>query len=95
MLVFALITIGTSVVSAGGRPKNNISQFSEASVGSTGIPGDLDGDGDVDLADFSIFCWAFGSKKGDPNYIPGADLDHDGDVDMDDFELFMKYYEIF
>ncbi len=52
------------------------------------IPGDINGDGDVDKYDFGDFALAYGSKEGEPEYIPGADLDEDGDVDKYDFGSF-------
>lgn len=52
--------------------------------GSNGIPGDLDGDGDVDLADLGILLAAFDTVDGDPSYDPAADIDGDGDVDLAD-----------
>jgi hypothetical protein len=52
------------------------------------IPGDIDGDGDVDKFDFGSFALAFGSEIGEPRYNPEADLDHDGDVDKFDFGTF-------
>ena len=44
------------------------------------IPGDLDGDGDVDLDDFVILKTNFGMG-------PGGDCDGDGDTDLDDFVI--------
>ncbi len=46
--------------------------------------GDLDGDGDTDLADLAQLLGAYGSVTGDPEYDPAADLDNDGDVDLAD-----------
>ena len=56
-------------------------------------PGDLDGDGDVDLHDFAIFQGCFGG----PGVEVGqqcqlADLDSDGDVDLQDFALFVMNF---
>jgi hypothetical protein len=51
---------------------------------------DFDSDGDVDLADFSIFQGCFNG----PNRVPAqsncerSDLDHDTDVDLADFSVF-------
>ena len=53
---------------------------------------DLDGDGDVDSADFIGFLGGYGSKVGDPGYNPAADLDGDGDVDSADFIIFLGSY---
>ena len=49
-------------------------------------PEDLDGDGDVDDADFGLFFAAF-SGPGVPTASPAADLDNDGDTDDADFGL--------
>jgi hypothetical protein len=62
------------------------------------IPGDIDGDKDVDPFDFSAFRVAYGSKGPpqvpvpDPNYDRQADLDLDGDVDPFDFSTFRVNY---
>jgi hypothetical protein len=56
------------------------------------IPGDIDGDKDVDPDDFAIFAGAYGSVEGDPTYDPEADLDRDSDVDPDDFAIFAGNY---
>ncbi len=53
---------------------------------STAGPADLDGDGDVDDADFALFFAAF-SGPSVPTGNPNADLDDDGDVDNADFGL--------
>jgi PKD repeat protein len=56
------------------------------------IPGDIDGDGDVDAIDFGFFAFAYGSSVGDPRYVPEADLDGDGDIDAYDFGTFASNY---
>ncbi len=58
------------------------------------VVGDLDGDNDVDLADFAAFQACFNG----PNRTPrgsgcgGADGDLDGDVDLADFALFQACF---
>ena len=61
-----------------------------------GVPGDFDGDGDVDLSDFATFalCYA-GSEVTTPpsqdcpaQWFAECDLDIDGDVDLSDFATF-------
>jgi hypothetical protein len=56
------------------------------------LPGDLDGDGDVDQKDFGVFqaCLA-GSGEPYPPGCASADLagDGDGDVDQEDFGVFI------
>jgi nitrous oxidase accessory protein len=53
------------------------------------IPGDIDGDCDVDTSDFYLFSGAYGTS---PPSDPRADLDGDGDVDPADFYLFTQNY---
>jgi hypothetical protein len=57
--------------------------------GIPGLPGDLDGDGDVDQSDFGRFqaCLA-GSGGGYGPDCEDADLEADGDVDQGDFAVF-------
>ncbi len=45
------------------------------------LPGDVNGDGKVDIEDLVLFARAFGSKKGDSNYNSRADFNNDGQVD--------------
>jgi hypothetical protein len=54
------------------------------------IPGDLDGDGDVDLNDLAILLAHYGMTSG-ADYEDG-DLDGDGDVDLNDLTLLLANY---
>lgn len=45
------------------------------------LPGDVNGDGKVDIEDLVLFARAFGTKKGDTNYDARADFNNDGLVD--------------
>ncbi len=51
------------------------------------LPADLDGDSDVDDADFGLAFAAFTGPNNGPSNNPSADLDSDGDVDDADFAL--------
>jgi hypothetical protein len=60
-------------------------------------PGDINGDGRVDVEDFRLFCNCMagpnvaGSPAGcEPDYFSRADLDGDGDVDLWDFAVFQE-----
>lgn len=55
-------------------------------------PGDVDGDGDVDLTDLSLLLAAFGATSGAPEYNPGADLNRDGVVDLADLALLLANF---
>jgi len=59
------------------------------------VPGDLDGDRDVDAADYAAFLAAFGHATGDPAYNPAADLDGDGRVTLMDYQLWLQAYRDF
>jgi len=73
-------------------------------VNGNGIPdeceagpcGDFDGDGDVDLTDFTQFQLCFGGSNNPPapTCPPGvdADCDNDGDVDLADFIIFQQNF---
>ena len=57
------------------------------------LPGDLDDDGDVDLADFAEFRRCFGAR--DLSWMDrcdGADLDRDGDVDLFDLAVLQRQF---
>ncbi|HEV2119758.1 MAG TPA: dockerin type I domain-containing protein [Candidatus Bathyarchaeia archaeon] len=50
-------------------------------------PGDVTGDGTVDILDASALAVSFDSMIGSPLYNPYADFDHDGHVDIVDASL--------
>ncbi len=57
-------------------------------------PADFDGDGDVDLGDFSLFQMCFNGPN-TPPALPGCaapDVDADGDVDLSDFAVFQACF---
>ena len=56
------------------------------------IPGDVDGDFDVDLFDAVKLLKCYGAKKGQPSYDPHCDIDGDGDIDLFDAIILLKHY---
>ncbi len=70
-----------------------------AQTGGAGVPGDLDGDGDVDLLDFASFTICVGGPDVttpppgcNTQTFADADLDGDGDVDLVDFSTFSAHF---
>jgi uncharacterized membrane protein len=66
----------------------------EAWVACLGCRGDLDDDGYRNVADFTLFAAAYGSKLGDADYNPAADLNGDGFVNTTDFTRFASVFGI-
>jgi PKD repeat protein len=56
------------------------------------VPGDVNGDGKVNLADLVLLAKAYGSTPGSPNWNPNADFNNDGSVGLDDLVILAKYY---
>jgi hypothetical protein len=56
------------------------------------IPGDINGDGVVDIYDALLASTAFGSKPGDPNWNPAADLNGDGIIDIYDMIILAGHF---
>jgi len=48
------------------------------------IKGDVDGDFEVDIYDIVKICIAYGSKEGDPKYVPECDINCDRKIDIYD-----------
>jgi hypothetical protein len=57
-----------------------------------GTPGDIDGDGDVDLSDLAIMLSTFGLCVGDPGFVPAADINGDGCVDLGDLSILLSNF---
>jgi len=51
------------------------------------IPGDIDGDRDVDIYDIVAMAGIYGTTEEDPQYDPNCDIDGDGDIDIYDIVI--------
>jgi len=60
---------------------NSINYASDVCIS---FPGDVDGDGDVDIFDITSMAAIYGVVKPNPAYSPNRDIDDDGDVDIFD-----------
>jgi hypothetical protein len=56
------------------------------------VPGDVDGDGHVDVVDLLYLVDAFGSMTGDANYNPASDFNSDGSVDVVDLLIMVENF---
>ncbi len=56
------------------------------------LPCDLDGDGDVDLADLADFLGAYGTCDGDEDYRADADFDDSGCIELADLAVLLGHY---
>jgi len=56
------------------------------------IPGDVDGDFDVDIYDVVKIACIYGSVKGDPEFNPNCDLDNDGEITIYDIVMCANNY---
>lgn len=71
---------------------NIVDDIDSESLEITVLAGDLDGDGDVDLADLSALLAVYGLCDGDPGFDPVADIDGDGCVGLADLSALLANY---
>jgi hypothetical protein len=73
-------------------PPGTTGYVSASITNDTAVPGDLDGDGDVDLTDLGALLSIYGDCDGDPGYDPLADLDGSGCIDLPDLAVLLTNY---
>jgi hypothetical protein len=64
-------------------------------LGAVAVPGDLDGNGKVNLADRDRLRASLGTCRGDAKFNAGADFDDDGCVTYNDYRIWYGYYQTF
>ncbi len=90
----AVTVLGQFAIGFAGGSGNDLAQGAVPCWTAIAIPGDVNGDGVVDLADFAEFgsCAAGNRLDPVPSYTDPAcaalDFDSDGDVDLEDFADF-------
>ncbi len=55
-------------------------------------PGDINGDGSVDLSDLAELLAVYGTCSGDAGYNPAADFDNNGCVDLSDLAILLNNF---
>jgi parallel beta-helix repeat protein len=92
----ATLSYGNYTISAYAEPvAGEISTGDNNLTGITihiGVPGDINGDGMVELQDFFVASQAFGSWPSLLRYNPTADINNDGIVEMMDFFIMSQHY---
>lgn len=68
--------LGTDILSGVYNAKYTVSAAS--------VPGDITGDGEVDISDLSLVGLKFGTKSSDPGWNPAADVVPNGEIDIYD-----------
>jgi outer membrane protein assembly factor BamB len=84
-------TISATAGPVSGETNTGDNTFTDGPVLVT-IPGDINGDFQVSLADLVLLANAYGSKLGDTKWNPNADINGDGKVSLADLVLLANHY---
>jgi outer membrane protein assembly factor BamB len=84
-------TISASVTLASGEINNWTGPFTYGSVKVT-IPGDVDGNGVVNIFDVIMITSRYGLKQGMPNFNPNCDINQDGIINILDVVICTSHY---
>jgi hypothetical protein len=84
--IAAPATVGEVITATATDSGGSTSEFSNCVLVAEGQApsGDVDGDGDVDIADLALLLSAFGTCAGDPAFNAAADFDQNGCVELAD-----------
>ncbi|MCW4055410.1 MAG: hypothetical protein NWE82_01355, partial [Candidatus Bathyarchaeota archaeon] len=84
-------TISVNVTTVAGETNMTDNFMSDGQVCVT-MPGDVDGDFDVDIFDIVKIAGSYGTEEGQPKYDANCDIDKDGDVDIFDVVIAAGHY---
>ena len=97
--IYQMCAADLNIVLAACQPDSTILRWPMPVGVDSGVPGDLDGDNDVDSDDFALFAGALGGPAVwdlpsgcDLTHFIRADLDDDVDVDLADFVGFQRAF---
>ena len=88
----ALEVASAEIASAGVVQNLDVSQAVLTFTTAPACPGDFNGDGMVNLADFLAFAGGFGTRSGDAKFDSRADMDGNGAIDLSDFLAFAEVF---
>lgn len=86
---------GLSVKHTHWLRKTSILDTTNGSVTGMVIPlknGDIDGDNEIGIGDYSVLSAAYGSVPGESNWIESSDLNHDLEINIVDYALMSLNY---
>jgi hypothetical protein len=83
------ISVNATTVAGETNPLDNFMSDGEICVT---MPGDVDGDFDVDIFDIVKIAGSYGTHTGQPKYNANCDIDKDGDVDIFDVVIAAGHY---
>ena len=84
-------TISVNVTTIAGETNTLDNFMSDGEIRVT-MPGDVDGDFDVDIFDIVKIAGSYGTQVGQPKYDANCDIDKDGDVDIFDVVIAASHY---
>ena len=89
----AILTVKSLTITSGGDiDELNVSNAMISFTASTTNPGDFDGNGNVNLADFLEFVSVFGKSSSDAGFDARMDFDGNGNVNLVDFLEFVSVF---
>jgi parallel beta-helix repeat protein len=89
------LACGNYAITAVAKPVTNETNTADNNYTSwvtVTIPGDIDGDFIVKLADLALLAQAYGSEPADLNWNPNADIDGNGIVGLSDLVALAQHY---
>ena len=89
-------TAFTGITVSAVAMQDNVNNYATPTIVSgnmtTTIPGDISGNGKVDLSDLVTLALSYGSMPGQPKWKPTADLSGNGKVDLADLVILATHY---
>ena len=85
--------LGLNILNENNNPIAIDVRKTDASAVVTGSPGDVNGDGTVNIVDLALFGRAFGTSERGRYYDPIADFNADGVIDTLDLNTIVYYYD--